>query len=253
SNNFSGSTGDFAMSTGALSWAGASGKTASLVATSAAMTITAAATSTWSTTVGNLTIDAAGALNLGSTNATGINIGHGTTVATTVTGLLGVNTTPTVFGLQNFGNGFRQQALTDVGTVTVTPNGATGSTTWAYYVAAVDTAGNIGLASPLTYITNGNATLTGSNFNALSWAAVTGAANYKIYRFIAGGTPSSTGLVTTQTGSTFNDVGTGASLANATRNSDADATIDGAIMAGGISGTPSAVIHLRGGGILVKQ
>jgi hypothetical protein len=48
---FGSMTGDAALPTGALSWAGASGKAMSLVATSAAITITAAAASSWEVTI----------------------------------------------------------------------------------------------------------------------------------------------------------------------------------------------------------
>lgn len=54
-------TGDTALPTGALSWAGAATKAASLVANTAAITITAGAASTWSTTAGALTLTSAAA------------------------------------------------------------------------------------------------------------------------------------------------------------------------------------------------
>lgn len=55
-NDYSGSTGDFTLSTGALSWAGANAKAASLVATGAALTLTGGAASTWSTSSGTLNL-----------------------------------------------------------------------------------------------------------------------------------------------------------------------------------------------------
>lgn len=58
---FGSMTGDCALPTGAVSWAGASAKALSLVATGAAVTITAGAASTWSTTSGALTLTSAGA------------------------------------------------------------------------------------------------------------------------------------------------------------------------------------------------
>lgn len=50
-----------------------------------ALTITAAAASTWSTSSGVLTVDSAAALNLGNTNATSLAVGH-SGITTTVTG-----------------------------------------------------------------------------------------------------------------------------------------------------------------------
>jgi hypothetical protein len=75
-------TGDTALPTGALSWAGASGKAVSVVATGAAITLTAAAASTWKTSSGALTVDSAAALNLGTSDATSVSIGKSTTTAT---------------------------------------------------------------------------------------------------------------------------------------------------------------------------
>lgn len=69
-------TGDSNFPTGQFNWAGASGKTASIVATAAAITITAAAASTWKTTTSSLTIDAATSLNLGTSTATTVNAGN---------------------------------------------------------------------------------------------------------------------------------------------------------------------------------
>ena len=78
-------TGNTALPTGSLTWAGANTKAGSLVSTGAAITITADAASTWSTSTGALSVDAATALNLGATNATSVAIGK-SGITTTVTG-----------------------------------------------------------------------------------------------------------------------------------------------------------------------
>ena len=65
---------------------------------------------------------------------------------------------------------------------TVVVTGTPGSTTYTYYVVAIDALGNKSLPSPATTVTTGNATLTGSNYNAVSWAAVPGAAKYDLLR-----------------------------------------------------------------------
>lgn len=75
-------TGATQLPTGNLAWAGASTKTVSIVCTAAAMTLTAAATSVWSTTTGNLTLDAAAVLNLGTANSTSQTAGKSGTIWT---------------------------------------------------------------------------------------------------------------------------------------------------------------------------
>jgi hypothetical protein len=64
--------------------------------------------------------------------------------------------------------------------VTVSPQGTTGATTYGYRVAAVSHAGTTMAAATAT-TTTGNATLSVSNFNRVSWTAVAGAAQYKVY------------------------------------------------------------------------
>lgn len=75
-------TGDSALPTGSISWAGASGKTVSLVSTAGAVTITPGAASTWKTSSGALTVDSAAALNLGTGDSTSQSIGKSGTIAT---------------------------------------------------------------------------------------------------------------------------------------------------------------------------
>jgi len=90
--------------------------------------------------------------------------------------------------------------------VTVTPMGALGATTWAYRVTARDARGET-LASAAVSVTNGNATLTGANFNRIAWSAVTGAVDYRVYRTTAGGIPNTTGIIATVAGVTVDDTG----------------------------------------------
>ncbi len=79
--------------------------------------------------------------------------------------------------------------LTDAATSLVAPQnptitvvGTTGSTNWQYVVTARNSAGQT-TASGVGGTTVGNATLTATNHNALSWGAVTGATTgYDIYR-----------------------------------------------------------------------
>ncbi len=107
-------------------------------------------------------------------------------------------------------NGLTITGLTTPTAPTVAPQGTTGSTTYGYAVSAFDT-GNSSPPSPVTLTTTGNATLSGTNYNQITWSAVTGATGYNIYRTFGGG---STGLIgTIYTGSTLqlNDTGLTAS------------------------------------------
>jgi fibronectin type 3 domain-containing protein len=71
--------------------------------------------------------------------------------------------------------------LTTPGTPTVTPQGVAGTTTYRYRVSAVDANGVESQASTGGQTTTGNATLDGSNFNRVTWSAVTGAVSYNVY------------------------------------------------------------------------
>lgn len=64
---------------------------------------------------------------------------------------------------------------------TVTPTGTGGSTTWHYEITAYNANGETS-PSVIRTITNGNATLNGTNYNAVSWSADTGATGYNVYR-----------------------------------------------------------------------
>jgi hypothetical protein len=70
--------------------------------------------------------------------------------------------------------------LSTPGTPTISPQGVTGATSYSYKVVACDAYGKT-LASTAGTTATGNATLTGSNFNRVSWSAVTGAETYRVY------------------------------------------------------------------------
>jgi len=67
--------------------------------------------------------------------------------------------------------------------LTITPTGTTGSTTYTYTVAPIDTAGGVGPAIAAVSTTTGNATLSATNYNALAWTAPGGTAPsaYAVY------------------------------------------------------------------------
>lgn len=63
----------------------------------------------------------------------------------------------------------------------VTATGTTGATTYSYRISAVDDDTGETLACTAVAITDGNATLSATNYNALAWTAVSGADHYNIY------------------------------------------------------------------------
>lgn len=89
---------------------------------------------------------------------------------------------------------------------TVVVHGATGTATWRYRITARSNTGET-LASPEATITTGNATLSATNFNRISWAAVTGAVDYRVYRTTSGGAPATLGIIGTVTATTLDDTG----------------------------------------------
>lgn len=98
---------------------------------------------------------------------------------------------------------------------TVSTSGTAGSTSYTYGIVALNASGtSTGLSFTAT-ITTGNATLNSTNFNTISWSAVTNAAQYQVWRTASGGTPSSTGLIGTVTGTSFNDQGAAGNSATA--------------------------------------
>lgn len=88
-------------------------------------------------------------------------------------------------------------------TVTVTNIGTTGATTYGYRVSAINSVGET-LASSTVTTTTGNASLTGSNFNRVTWNRVVGATGYKVYGRTSG---SELLMATTTTANHFDDIG----------------------------------------------
>ena len=85
-------------------------------------------------------------------------------------------------------------ALATPGSITVTPQGTAGAVTWTYKLVAINTTGTTE-AGAASSTTTGNATLDGTNFNRLTWTAVTGATGYWIYRTAVGTSPTTTGRI----------------------------------------------------------
>lgn len=99
--------------------------------------------------------------------------------------------------------------MTTPATPVITTAGTAGVVTWGYQVIAVGPNGD-SIPSIAGTTTTGNAALTTTNYNIVTWAANAGAfLGYKIYRSASGGTPASTGLIATlgPGATTFNDTG----------------------------------------------
>ena len=96
-------------------------------------------------------------------------------------------------------------ALSTPPTPTVTPQGVAGVTAYSYKVVAGHRQGTTEAGSAGSTAT-GNATLSSTNFNRVTWTAVTGAEFYLIYRTVGGAT---TGVVAVVAASAlqFDDTG----------------------------------------------
>lgn len=71
-------------------------------------------------------------------------------------------------------------ALTTPGAPTVTPTGTTGSTDYSYRISAFNSVGET-LASTATATTTGTSSLSVSNYNRVTWGAVSGATGYNVW------------------------------------------------------------------------
>jgi virginiamycin B lyase len=116
---------------------------------------------------------------------------------------------------------------------TVTPTGTTGSTNYSYAISALNANGGSTLVSTATQTTTGNATLTGGNFNAITWTSVPGASSYNIYRTASSGTPSTTGLignVLVTSALTFSDTGIAGGAAQGTIDNSGQLVATGTVL-----------------------
>lgn len=105
-------------------------------------------------------------------------------------------------------------ALATPAAPTVAVVGTAGSTTYTYKIVAKQADGTTTDAGPATSTATGNATLSGTNYNTVSWAAVTGATSYDVYR-TAGGTNQGR-IATGTTALTVNDQAPTVSVSGAT-------------------------------------
>lgn len=133
---------------------------------------------------------------------------------------------------------FQQVGLSTPSAPVVIPNGVGGSTTYTYFVVAEDARGYKTLASTGGATTTGNATLSVSNFNRISWTKVNGAVKYHILK----GTTSVKLSEVLAPLVTVDDIGQSTSaFTPAVRNETLDLTIAGWLRANG------AVIEVEAG------
>lgn len=132
----------------------------------------------------------------------------------------------------------------------IVPLGVTGATTWAYKLVANDGTGGTTAASTASSTTTGNSVLSGGNCNTIQWRPREGAYNYTIYRTGSGGTPSSTGVISTvwpsqDTGSGYiiQDCGlTGDGTIPPTTNTTGNVSTTGQFISTASTGTPPIVV-----------
>lgn len=91
----------------------------------------------------------------------------------------------------------------------VTPTGTTGATSYTYTIAPLTSTGGVGPAIATVTTATGNATLTSSNYNRLTWSIGGGVVAYAIYGSTSGCTTTCP-LLAVVAGGAFNDIGAGA-------------------------------------------
>ena len=91
----------------------------------------------------------------------------------------------------------------------VAPVGTAGTTTWSYQIVASNANGD-SVPSPASTTTVGNATLSVTNYNHITWAPVANATSYKVWRTGAGGSPATVGIVGSPVATAFDDQGVAA-------------------------------------------
>lgn len=80
-------------------------------------------------------------------------------------------------------------------TPAITTAGTGGAVTWTYVIVPKDINGNASPAGSSGSTAVGNATLTTSNFNIITWQQVDGAYSYDVYRTAHGTTPATNGKI----------------------------------------------------------
>lgn len=103
--------------------------------------------------------------------------------------------------------------LAAVQNTVITNAGTAGSTAYSYKVSSVSATGSENATAAAASTATGNATLTPTNYNIVTFKPVPGAKTYNIYRTASSGTPGTTGLIgsvsatSSATSVVFNDTG----------------------------------------------
>jgi hypothetical protein len=120
---------------------------------------------------------------------------------------------PEVFAEVVANGGWGGAACQSSGSAPATPSaptlelrGAAGTRTWQYYILAGNAAGSSAPGAIAT-ITSGPTALSSTSFIHLTWAAVTGATQYKVMRLTSGGEPVQTGAIATTSATSLDDSG----------------------------------------------
>ncbi len=136
---------------------------------------------------------------------------------------------------------------------TITQGGTPGATTYSYIVVAKDAFSNKTLGSAVFTTNTGNATLTGTNTNIITWTTIpgpgsggsSGQISYDVIRYASGGSGGGSGLGSIAIGNlsnTFTDTGQGTSAYTApTYNATGDISSDGKIIGNFLSATQPAL------------
>jgi hypothetical protein len=127
-------------------------------------------------------------------------------LCTTTTNAIAVGTLLCADGL---GNLTSFQPPSGAPTPTITPVGTSGSTTYTYALVAVGANGTTSVIGTTASTVAGNATLSNTNYNQITWVPGGDAASYIIVRTSSAGTPSTVGVIgyATSTDTAFNDTG----------------------------------------------
>jgi hypothetical protein len=148
-------------------------------------------------------------------------------------GNFGLGTNQPAYGLHQLGGSQRLQAIATPSQPLLALVGGGGTTTYGYYIVAVDRSGNRTLAGPQQTIANcpSPSGLSQTNYIGITWTAVAGAAAYDVVR----SQPGSPLLVGTVTIPSARDVGgTLQSYAPPAANATANATVDGLVITSGL-------------------
>lgn len=145
-----------------------------------------------------------------------------------------------------------QTALVAPTSPTVTPTGTSGSAAWYYVVTALNSEGET-TASGIGMTAAGAAVLSATNYNALTWAAVTGASAYNVYRSTTGAA-GTFNLIASPVGNSYDDTGATATAPVPPTSNTTQTLLDGGPLRVPIivGTTPGYVVSFPAGSIVIS-